>query len=156
MRQSVTLLACCSLVMITVGCSQNMGTVRGQAPGQFQQGGPHQQGQFQQGQFQQGRHQQASHGGMRMAGPKPGVQYYDGPAHDPNQFGPANCPTGPQGNACPVRPQQHGSNVWRPTHHHTWEYNAPKGLTYPDQNQPPATVQYPYYTVKGPSDFFMK
>ena len=145
MRKSVALLACCSLVMITVGCSQNMGTVRGQAPGQFQQG-----------QFQQGPHQQASHGGMRMPGPKPGVQYYDGPAHDPNQFSSANGPTCPHGNGCPVCPQQHGFDVWRPTHHHTWDYNAPKGLTYPDQNQPPATVQYPYYTVKGPSDFFMK
>lgn len=140
MRKSVALLACCSLVMITVGCSQNMGTVRGQAPGQFQQG----------------PHQQASHGGMRMPGPKPGVQYYDGPAHDPNQFSSANGPTCPHGNGCPVCPQHHGFDVWRPTHHHTWDYNAPKGLTYPDQNQPPATVQYPYYTVKGPSDFFMK
>jgi hypothetical protein len=160
MRKSVALLACCSLVMITVGCSQNMGTVRGQAPGQAQQG-PHRQGQFQQGphrqgQFQQGPHQQASHGGMRMPGPKPGVQYYDGPAHDPNQFSSANGPTCPHGNGCPVCPQHHGFDVWRPTHHHTWDYNAPKGLTYPDQNQPPATVQYPYYTVKGPSDFFMK
>jgi hypothetical protein len=154
MRQSVALLACCSLVMITVGCSQNMGTVRGQAPGQFQRG-PTQRGPAQHAQYQQGP-QMASNGGMRMPGPKPGVQYYDGPAHDPNQFSSADCPTCPHGNGCPVCPQQHGFDVWRPTHHHTWEYNAPKGLTYPDQNQPPATVQYPYYTVKGPSDFFMK
>lgn len=143
MKQSVTLLACCSLIMASIGCSQNMGTVRGQAPGQFQQN-PHQMA--------------ANNGGqdMRIAGPKPGVQYWDGPAHDPNQFSAADCPTCPQGNGCPVCPQTRGFDSWRPTHHHTWDYNAPKGLTYPDQNQPPATVQYPYYTIKGPSDFFMK
>ena len=28
------------------------------------------------------------------------------------------------------------------------------GLVYPPQNGPPAVVQYPYYTVKGPTDFF--
>jgi hypothetical protein len=143
MRQSVVLLACCGVVLASVGCSQNMGTVRGQAPGQYQQN-PHQMA--------------ANNAGMdmRIAGPKPGVQYWDGPANDPNQFSAADCPTCPQGNGCPVCPQTRGFDSWRPTHHHTWQYNAPKGLTYPDQNQPPATVQYPYYTIKGPSDFFMK
>jgi len=149
MKQSIALLVCSGLVMASIGCSQNMGTVRGQAPGQSP------------GQHQQNPYQMAANGGgtdMRIAGPKPGVQYYDGPAHDPNQFSSANCPTStcPQGNNCPVCPQTHGFDSWRPTHHHTWEYNAPKGLTYPAQNQPPATVQYPYYTIKGPSDFFMK
>jgi hypothetical protein len=142
MKQSVVLFVCCSLVMASIGCSQNMGTVRGQAPGQHQPN----------------PYQMAANGGgdMRIAGPQPGVQYYDGPAYDPNQFSSADCPTCPQGNGCPVCPQTRGFDAWRPTHHHTWEYNAPKGLTYPDQNQPPATVQYPYYTIKGPSDFFMK
>lgn len=142
MRQSLALLACCSVATITVGCSQNMGTVRGQNAGQFQPN----------------PYQLASSGGgdMRIAGPQPGVQYYDGPAHDPNQFSSADCPVYAQGSACPACPPGHSSNVWRPTHHHTWEYNPPKGLTYPDPNQPPATVQYPYYTIKGPSDFFMK
>lgn len=72
--------------------------------------------------------------GMQMAGPHPGPMYYDGPA-----FG--NCPP------------QH-TDVWRPTHHHTWSYKAPKNLRYPPQNQQPAVYQYPYYTVKGPTDFF--
>ena len=137
MRQSVVLLACCGFLTASIGCSQNMGTVRGQAPAQFQQN----------------PNQMASNsggGGMRIAGPRPGVQYWDGPAHDPNQFNSADCPTCPQGNDCAVCPQTHGFNAWRPTHHHTWQYNAP------NQNQPPATVQYPYYTIKGPSDFFMK
>ena len=41
-------------------------------------------------------------------------------------------------------------------HHHTFEYKAPEGLRYPPANQPPAVVQYPYYTLRGPTDFFQK
>ena len=41
-------------------------------------------------------------------------------------------------------------------HYHTFEYNAPKNLKYPPANQPPAVVQYPYYTLRGPTDFFQK
>ncbi|HID22559.1 MAG TPA: hypothetical protein EYP14_09175 [Planctomycetaceae bacterium] len=44
--------------------------------------------------------------------------------------------------------------LWYPTHHHTYCYKRPQGLVYPPQNQPAAVVQYPYYTVKGPTDFF--
>ena len=86
MKQSVVLFVCCSLVMASIGCSQNMGTVRGQAPGQYQPD----------------PYQMAANGGgdMRIAGPQPGVQYYDGPAYDPNQFSSADCPTCPQGNGC--------------------------------------------------------
>jgi hypothetical protein len=58
--------------------------------------------------------------------------------------------------ACPTCPQPHqqGHDFWRPTHHHTWDYTPPTDLRYPDPNQPPAVMQYPYYTVKGPTDFF--
>lgn len=48
-----------------------------------------------------------------------------------------------------------GGRGWHPTHHHTYDYKAPKGLMYPPANQPAAVVQYPYYTVKGPDDFFL-
>jgi hypothetical protein len=41
-------------------------------------------------------------------------------------------------------------------HRHFYHYSAPKDLVYPQQNQPAAVVQYPYYTVKGPDDFFHK
>ena len=41
-------------------------------------------------------------------------------------------------------------------HYHTYEYKAPKNLKYPPANQPPAVVQYPYYTLRGPTDFFQK
>lgn len=43
-----------------------------------------------------------------------------------------------------------------PSHYHWYSYQQPRNLVYPDQNQPSAVVQYPYYTVKGPSDFFMQ
>ncbi len=41
-------------------------------------------------------------------------------------------------------------------HYHTFEYKAPKDLRYPDPNQSPPVVQYPYYTLRGPTDFFTK
>lgn len=41
-------------------------------------------------------------------------------------------------------------------HRHFYHYSAPNDLVYPQQNQPAAVVQYPYYTVKGPDDFFLK
>ena len=44
---------------------------------------------------------------------------------------------------------------WYPTHQHTFDYRAPQGLVYPPANQPAAVVQYPYYTLKGPDDFFL-
>jgi hypothetical protein len=43
-----------------------------------------------------------------------------------------------------------------PTHYNWFSYEQPRNLVYPQANQPAATVQYPYYTVRGPTDFFMK
>lgn len=36
-----------------------------------------------------------------------------------------------------------------------YRYKAPKDLKYPPANQPAGVVVYPYYTVKGPDDFFL-
>ncbi|MFN0199298.1 MAG: hypothetical protein ACKVT0_21320 [Planctomycetaceae bacterium] len=44
---------------------------------------------------------------------------------------------------------------WRPHHRHTYVYRRPE-LSYPPSNGPTGTVVYPYYTVKGPDDFFLK
>jgi hypothetical protein len=51
---------------------------------------------------------------------------------------------------------------WYPTHHHWHTYHEPGrgihgggGLLYPPENAPGAVVVYPYYTVKGPDDFFL-
>ena len=44
---------------------------------------------------------------------------------------------------------------WAPIHKHTYQYKYPNNLRYPQQNGY-GMVQYPYYTVRGPSDFFLK
>lgn len=45
---------------------------------------------------------------------------------------------------------------FHPVHRNFHTYDVPNGLTYPQQDTPPATYQYPYYTTRGPTDFFMK
>jgi hypothetical protein len=132
MKRTFALLVCCSLFSLTVGC--NRPVVRGQNGMRSYSQSPQIAGFGDGGVPQQ----------MQMAGPPPGPIYYDGPAMGGGMMG--NCPT------CPTRP----ADVWRPTHHHTWSYKAPQGLMYPPQNQKPAVYQYPYYTIKGPTDFFYK
>ena len=52
--------------------------------------------------------------------------------------------------------------VWTPRHVHNYSYDAPRNLAYPaganpnvpGQMGPMPVVQYPYYTTKGPDDFF--
>lgn len=129
MKRTFALLACCSIASLTIGCSQPV--VRGQNQTRSYSYSPQVAGYGDGGMPQQ----------MQMAGPPPGPIYYDGPA-----MGGMGCPT------CPTRP----ADVWRPTHHHTSTYKAPQNLQYPPQNQKPAVYQYPYYTVKGPTDFFYK
>jgi hypothetical protein len=36
-----------------------------------------------------------------------------------------------------------------------YRYRAPHNLKYPPANQPAGVVVYPYYTLKGPDDFFL-
>lgn len=36
-----------------------------------------------------------------------------------------------------------------------YRYKYPRDLRYPAANQPAGVVVYPYYTVKGPDDFFL-
>jgi len=45
-----------------------------------------------------------------------------------------------------------------PAHHHSSTYITPNWnkLQYPSNNLPAGLVQYPYYTHKGPDDFFLK
>ena len=42
-----------------------------------------------------------------------------------------------------------------PTHYHWMSYRAPTNLVYPPAFAPAPVVQYPYYTLKGPSDYFL-
>ena len=43
-----------------------------------------------------------------------------------------------------------------PTHYRWFSYEQPRNLVYPPANEPAAVVQYPYYTLKGPDDFFLQ
>jgi len=43
-----------------------------------------------------------------------------------------------------------------PVHRNFQTYHAPQNLMYPPENAQPAQVQFPYYTLRGPTDFFMK
>jgi hypothetical protein len=50
-----------------------------------------------------------------------------------------------------------GCNLpFHPVHRNFHTYDAPRGLMYPPENAAPAQVQYPYYTLRGPTDFFME
>lgn len=63
-----------------------------------------------------------------------------------------NCPDGGCrhcGRGCGYR---HGM----PQHYQTYQYNWPSNMVYPTQGVPSGLVQYPYYTLRGPTDFFMK
>lgn len=49
----------------------------------------------------------------------------------------------------------HGPNGF-PTHYQTYRHDWPQNMVYPQSQAPAAMVQYPYYTFRGPTDFFMK
>lgn len=124
--KSIHVAALCCLLPLCVGCANSGGTYRGQSP--MSAAGPH-------GPGQQGCPTCAIDGGAGgYGGPYAGNGGYGG-----GPGGPGN-PGGP--------------NDWYPTHRHHFHYTPPKNLVYPAQNQPTAMVQYPYYTNKGPSDFF--
>lgn len=78
------------------------------------------------------------------------------------------CQGRPQAGPCPVcqHPVEPGhthdaddsDHIWDdyPNHHFTYAYMRPKNLLYPPPEVPGGAVVYPYYTHKGPSDFFRK
>ena len=45
---------------------------------------------------------------------------------------------------------------FHPVHRNFHTYDIPRDLTYPSDNCPTAMYQYPYYTTRGPTDFFME
>lgn len=47
-------------------------------------------------------------------------------------------------------------NGWAPTHTYQHQYKVPRNLVYPEANAPGGVMVYPYYTHKGPDDFFAK
>ncbi len=67
------------------------------------------------------------------------------------------CPHCQYGNSCPADGCPHCSlGKDKPTHYTTYGYKWPQNMVYPQYGAPAAAVQYPYYTFRGPTDFFMK
>ncbi len=130
-------LVACVLAGTCVGCAQPAGVVRAQSPvGDGLAAAPA-------AQF------------VPMTQPLPGQvvpahhqhQPIDPPVMSaaPTYYGNGNCPGG-AGQYC--------EGDWVPTHVNSFYYKPPANLRYPMPNTPAAVIQYPYYTCKGPDDFF--
>jgi hypothetical protein len=65
------------------------------------------------------------------------------------------CPYCQHGAACPPNGCPH-CGTGCPKHHMTYQYKWPQNLVYPPQVMPAGVIQWPYYTLRGPTDFFMK
>ena len=68
------------------------------------------------------------------------------------------CPECQFGQACPAggcRRCGCGYRCGMPQHYQTYQYDWPSNMVYPQQGVPSGMVQYPYYTLRGPTDFFM-
>ncbi|MEK6259494.1 MAG: hypothetical protein AABP62_12830 [Planctomycetota bacterium] len=101
--------------------------------------------------------------------------YYAGPEgyyteHDRTYtVGGGGCPHCQNGQACPSDGCPHCGHGHRgmggtlghgpngfPTHYQTYRYDWPQNQVYPTGPVPAGMVQYPYYSFRGPTDFFMK
>ncbi|QDT81236.1 hypothetical protein Mal35_47160 [Gimesia maris] len=135
-------MAACLILPLCVGCS-NSQVIRGQsADGEFLM---QQQAEMMQ-KRQQAMHQQAMH--QQYAGQQAPIQQMGHYRH-----GGAYCPPGAGGWKTGHKNTYHQNK--RPKHYQTYKY-VPPATVYPQQNQPLGIVQYPYYTHKGPDDFFLK
>lgn len=166
-RMAWTLAAClCGSTMI--GCSTGPGVVRAQSPADEWAGragvvnaAAHSDGtppQYQPVGFQNYSHgyEQSCPNGTCQSGGYYGTdgQYYGADGY----CGPNGC----ENDHC--QGCEHCRKDWYPTHYHKFTYSipwngwaiSPSQLSYPPQNQPAAVVQYPYYTVRGPTDFFLQ
>ena len=154
------------------------GTVRGQSPETSWQPSAAQASEIQQTAGMQGEMRGAlenqlyddtvSHHRYRMpadAGYAPGMYagYGQSPYAGYGNFDQQPSPVGPYAgfSKCPPQYQEqcwdHGGRRHRGIYHyHTYSYREPDNLSYPCPNQPGGVVTYPYYTHKGPSDFFYK
>lgn len=77
--------------------------------------------------------------------------------------GPGEWVSGPSAAPCPHCQSAHPGHAqgncnlpFVPVHRNFHTYSVPDGLMYPPENLPPAMYQYPYYTLRGPTDFFQK
>lgn len=126
--RAVTLLLSGAIGLLATGCAASAPTVRGQNPDSMYGGMPGQAG------CESGMCESGSSGYGGQCEPGGSCQH---------------CGSGCRGGA--------GCNIpFHPVHRNFHTYNAPQGLMYPPENSAPAQVQYPYYTLRGPTDFFME
>ena len=135
-RKTTWNLAALLMVPLCVGCGANQGVIRGQNP---KIGTPPQQvAQQHQQALEQKLIQQTSHvyphSGSSYGHGSPACQVCNG--HGSSQCG------------C-------GRNGIYPRHRHTYRLDHPDAV-YPPRDHKMGVVQYPYYTVKGPDDFFLR
>ena len=102
---------------------------------------------------------------MRAQSPQASFASFSG-GHGHGHGSHAGCPMCDSGFAATGQPMcgpncgpqcDRGCNLpFHPVHRNFHTYSAPQGLMYPSNDTPAATYQYPYYTLRGPTDFFMK
>lgn len=97
--------------------------------------------------------------GGYYAGPEGYYTDHDRPYKVADGAAAGGCPACEYGRTCPNGGCQHcGCNGCQgfPKHYQTYQFKWPENPVYPPNVLPAAMVVYPYYTHKGPSDFFMK
>ena len=127
MHSKMAVLLSGAIGLFVTGCSSTTPVMRGQSP-----------------------HEVRSNGAV-MADGCPMCQSSTGPngqmIHAPNCD---SCPPSQRG--C-----QAGCNLpFHPVHRNFHTYQVPSNLSRPPENSAPAMYQYPYYTLRGPTDFFMQ
>ncbi|MFG0334584.1 MAG: hypothetical protein ACF8TS_14605 [Maioricimonas sp. JB049] len=160
--------AACALLAAACGCGTAPQVVRGQSPAPIADpavtpvshaahgghaispassnhyGWPHEAAANHLYQQQVSFHNASAHPGYAGAG---GPSGYCPPGGHPGlPGGLGHCPHGCHPHGCHHKPI--------PTHHHSYSYHRPRDLVYPPPSVPGGAVVYPYYTHKGPSDFF--
>lgn len=128
-RHLMTMLLSGAIGMTVTGCAATSPVMRAQSPAPQQV--PVQQA---------GWHQQSHVIDSCQSCPGGSCQSYPGGSgcygsHDPNQL--INLP-------------------FHPVHRNSYTYNTPRGMMYPPAPSQAGIYQYPYYTFRGPTDFFMK
>ena len=170
-------LAAAAAMLVAVGCAQTPGTVRGQspvvedgpligsAPGYGQHSHPiakhHDYKVFRFHRDHNFGYEEAWYDGKEQYYPHHTKQVYDvggGPGVGcPACNGGSSCPPGGCshcGFGCCKHGCFHGNGC--PDHYATYKYKWPQNLVYPQPTLPAGVIQYPYYTLRGPTDFFMK
>lgn len=153
-------------VSLTIGCSMSKPTVRSQTPegngpiiGSAPGYGDYTKAPF----LGNHRHEDFRHTpGDHSFGYNGG--YYAGPqgyTSNPYMINNGACDVCQNGTACPAPGCQKcgrgcGYHNGMPTHQQTYQFDWPQNMVYPTEGVPAGMVQYPYYTLRGPTDFFMK